>query len=190
MWPVLRAVLGLPPGAGCRGCRPRGRLALHRVLQPRVHGDEQGREREDGAAQEQEHRHRHGPRAHGADPPGQTQQLRDRPHPSHHRQGCIYGQHILRRRGRGYQAQAQGHRRSHPSRRVPHLRRGPTEQRRARLHRPPAPPARGSCRPASRRQDARGFRGVHPVHRGGCRRSQRRVRRRGGEAGAKDLRRV
>ena len=190
MRPVLRAVLGLPPGAGCRGCRPRGRFALHRVLQPRVHGDEPRRQRQDGAAQEQEHRHRHGPRAHGADPPGQTQQLRDRPDPSHHRQGRVHGRNLLRRRRRRHQAEAQGHRRSHPRRRVPRLRRRSPVQRRPRVHRPPVTPPRGPMRPPPRRQGTRGCRGVHSRHRRGCRRDERRLRPRGGEPSAKDLRGV
>ena len=69
--PLLRALLRLPPRARRRRRRVAGgRRALHRVLQPRVHGAQPRRRRQLDAARREEHRHRHGPRAHGADRAG------------------------------------------------------------------------------------------------------------------------
>ena len=81
---AVRALLGALPGPRT-GVRPRRRPArgrhgaLPRVLEPRVHAVRAGRRRLAHAAAEPEHRHRHGARPHGGDPPGGGVGLRDRP---------------------------------------------------------------------------------------------------------------
>ena len=67
------------PDDGPPGRRHR---ALPRVLEPRLHAVRAGRRRLAHAAAEPEHRHRHGARPDGGDPPGRGVGLRDRPAPA------------------------------------------------------------------------------------------------------------
>ena len=77
---------GAEHGCGEADCRPsctRVR-ALPRVLESRLHGVRAARRREADAAAEAERRHGHGRRAHGRDPAGRQNGLRDRRLPGDH----------------------------------------------------------------------------------------------------------
>ena len=80
--PLFRTLLRQGPRVRRRG-RPdrRRRGALRRDLEPGLHAEHPGRAvpRDRGPAR-QEHRHRHGPRADGRDPPGGRLGVRDRRH--------------------------------------------------------------------------------------------------------------
>ena len=174
--PVLRAVLGLPSRARHGpGVRPGRRLAVHRVLQPGVHGVLPRGGRHHHAAGAQEHRHRHGPGAHGADSAGQAEQLRDGSDSAHHRQSRVDGRHDVRQRERCGEAQAQSDRRPRARRVVPHLRRRVPLQRRKRVRRAPPDPPRRAVRAPPRRRGAGGHRGVHARDRRDRDRDGRRV---------------
>ena len=80
----LRPLLGALPRPR-RGVRRRRRAArrrhrpLPRVLEPRLHELRPRRGRHADRAADAQHRHRHGPRPDGGDPPGRPLGLRDRP---------------------------------------------------------------------------------------------------------------
>mmetsp|Transcript_7449 Transcript_7449/g.26209 ORF Transcript_7449/g.26209 Transcript_7449/m.26209 type:complete len:418 (-) Transcript_7449:1174-2427(-) len=170
---VLGAVLRLQARPPRGGRLPRGRRQVHRVLQPRVHGVAQVERREPHPAGEQEHRHRHGSGAHGPDPAGRGEQLRDGPGHAHHGARGGARRDDVRSRERGGQDQAEGDRRPHASRRLPRQRRCPALQRRARLRRAQAPPPRRQVRaPAGHPWPG----ALHPEGRRGRRRPQRRLR--------------
>ncbi len=84
--PLLGDLLRPRPRVRPRGRPDRRRGPLPRGLEPRLHavpaqrGPQQGRLRHRRRAARQEHRHRHGPGAHGGDPAGRRQHLRDRHH--------------------------------------------------------------------------------------------------------------
>mmetsp|Transcript_28948 Transcript_28948/g.69139 ORF Transcript_28948/g.69139 Transcript_28948/m.69139 type:complete len:478 (-) Transcript_28948:1455-2888(-) len=168
---VLRALLRPAPRARRGRRRPRGRLEVHRVLQHGFHGAQPGAGRNDVAARQQEHRHGHGPRAHGADPPGNPEQLRDGPHIPHRVGGREARRHRLQQSLRGREDRPQGHRRPQPRRCVPHLRRRASVQRRPRLRGPAPSQARHHEGPHSR-----DHRTLHRPPGGGRRVAQRPVR--------------
>ena len=92
------------PEYGREGGPDRRRGPLPRGLEPRLHavparrGPHQGGLRHPRRAARQEHRHRHGPGAHGGDPAGRRQHLRDRHHLQDPRPGRRAHQDALRPR--------------------------------------------------------------------------------------------
>ena len=137
----LRALLGALPRPR-RGLR-RGRRAprrrhrpLPRVLEPRLHDLRPRRGRSADRAADAQHRHRHGARPDGGDPPGRAVGLRDRPGPAadRPRRGAL---RPLLRRGRRGDAGDADRRRPLARRRLPDRRRRRPLERRPRLH--PAP---------------------------------------------------
>ena len=118
-----------------RAARRRHR-PLPRVLEPRLHDLRPRRRRLADRAADAQHRHRHGPRPDGGDPPGRPLGLRDRPGPAadRPRRGAV---RPLLRGGRGGDAGDADRRRPLARRRLPDRRRRRPLQRGPRLH--PAP---------------------------------------------------
>ena len=102
------------PTAPARHARARG--PLPRDLEPRLHagraqrGAQQGRLRHRRLAAEEEHRHRHGPRAGRVPAPGQGQHVRDRRDVPGDREGRGAHRPPLRRRPRGRRPLPRGRR--------------------------------------------------------------------------------
>ncbi len=120
---------------GRRGPLPRGlEPGLHAVRA--VRGAHQGRLRHPWGPAEQEHRHRHGPGAHGCAAAGRGQHLRDRHHQAHPRQGDGAVRSQVRRRAQDRRGPA-GRGRPRPHLRLPDRRRRPAGQRGARLRAAP-----------------------------------------------------
>ena len=120
-----------------RGRPPRRRhRALPRVLEPRLHVLRPARGRLADRAADEEHRHRHGPRPDGGDPPGRPLGLRRRPRAAadRPRRGALRP-HLRRERG-GDPGDAD-RRRPLARRRLPDRRRRRPLERGPRLH--PAP---------------------------------------------------
>ena len=144
----VRAVLGdlLRPRARVRRRgRPGGqRGPLHRDLESRVHaerarrGHQQGRLRDPRSAAAQEHRHRHGRRAHRLPAAGRRQRLRDRPAAPGHRHGGRGGAARLRQGQPRRRRPLPGDRRPQPNRGDHHRRRRQPRQRGPRLRAAPA----------------------------------------------------
>ena len=137
----LRPLLGALPRPR-RGLRRRRRAPrrrhrpLPRVLEPRLHDLRPRRGRRPDRAADAQHRHRHGPRPDGGDPPGRPLGLRDRPDPAagRPRRGAL--RPLLRRGRRGHPGDAD-RRRPLARRRLPDRRRRRPLERGPRLH--PAP---------------------------------------------------
>ena len=155
---ALRPVLGdVPrPRRGVRRARRSARRrhrSLPRVLEPRLHELRAARGRLADAAAREQHRHRHGPRADGGDPPGRRLGVRDRrlPAADRPRRGAL--RPLLRRRSRDHAGDAD-HRRPLAGDDLPDRRRRRALQRGARL-RPAAGHAPGDpAGPGARARDA------------------------------------
>ena len=139
-----RRRLGRPSAPRC----PRARGPLPRDLEPRLHagraqrGAVQGGLRHRRLAAEEEHRHRHGPRAGRVPAAGQAEHVRDRRDVPGHRAGHGAHRQALRRRPRRRRP-LPGGRRPRPLLDDAHRRRRHPRQRRPRLRPAPAAAPRG-----------------------------------------------
>ena len=137
---------------GCAERLPAGLLALRalpRVLEPRLHGVRAAPGRHADAAAEAEHRHRHGARADGADPPERRVGLRHRRLPADHGVDRRDLGRRVRRLGRRDEGAPRARRpRSRDD--VPRRRGSHAVERGPRLRAPPGHPPCDPARPADR----------------------------------------
>ena len=155
---------GAEAGCGEPDCLPglHALRALPRVLEPRLHGVRAPPGRDADAAAEAEHRHRPGPRAHGADRPGRRRRVYDT---DGYQQIMALDRRAVRRRVRRLGRRDEGAPRARRPRArddVPRRRRRHAVERGARLRPAPRHPPRGrstACGSGCRRRSSPGLAG-------------------------------